>query len=111
METANTKKTEAPKWGTKEWIAAHPWSKMDRKRRRRVLAALPGEFSELVEQDVGHVPFLDAVVAKVSFRSKQAADRVARLMSTIDTSAVKVLDYAVAAALELAWAAGSGKTK
>lgn len=111
METANTKKTEAPKWGTKEWIAAYPWSKMDRKRRRRVLAVLPREFSELVAQDVGRVPFLNAVVTRVSFRNKQTADRVAKLMSTIDTSAVKVLDYAVAAALELVWATGSGKTK
>lgn len=111
MKTANTKKTEAPKWGTKEWIAAYPWSKMDRKRRRRVLAVLPREFSELVAQDVGRVPFLNAVVTRVSFRNKQTADRVAKLMNTIDTSAVKVLDYAVAAALELVWATGSGKTK
>ena len=49
------KKTEAPKWGTKEWIAAYPWSKMDRKRRRRVLAVLPREFSELVAQDAGQI--------------------------------------------------------
>ena len=30
------RKTSSPKWGTREWIAAYPWSEMDKNRRRRV---------------------------------------------------------------------------
>lgn len=38
METK--KKSNAPKWGTKEWLGAYPWSQMDRKRRARVRKAI-----------------------------------------------------------------------
>jgi hypothetical protein len=41
METK--KEANAPKWGTKEWIVAYPWSQMDRKRRSRVMKAIGEE--------------------------------------------------------------------
>ena len=31
-------KPNSPKWGTPDWAYANPWTTMDRKRRRRVLA-------------------------------------------------------------------------
>ena len=42
---ANGQKT-TPKWGTKEWLAAYPYSKMDRKRRARAKKAVGSEFME-----------------------------------------------------------------
>lgn len=48
METKKT--TAAPKWGTKEWLAAYPWSQMDRKRRARVRKAIGEEaWKEIAE--------------------------------------------------------------
>ena len=38
------KEANAPKWGTEEWIAAYPYSKMDRKRRARACKAVGPEF-------------------------------------------------------------------
>lgn len=40
---ANEQKA-APKWGTKEWLAAYPYSRMDRKRRARAKKAVGPEF-------------------------------------------------------------------
>ena len=37
-----TKRKTAPKWGTLEWIVAHPYSEMDRKRRKRAVAVVSG---------------------------------------------------------------------
>ena len=107
------KKTEqaAPKWGTKEWIAAYPWSKMDRKRRRRVIAALPKERGDLLAQDAGKVPFLHACMANTLFESKKAIEHVCKLLDTIDASAVKVLDAVVAAWLTEAWGLWTGANK
>jgi hypothetical protein len=54
MSTKKEKKenqgAKAPKWGTKEWIIAYPWSKMDKNRRRRVrkVLGLDDELGELV---------------------------------------------------------------
>lgn len=42
--TEKQKTKVAPKWGTKEWIAAYPYSKMDRKRRARAKKAVGPEF-------------------------------------------------------------------
>lgn len=105
MEKTDKKPVEktAPKWGTKEWIAAYPWSRMDRKRKRRVIAALPKERGDLLAQDAGKVPFLHACVAGTLFESKKTADRVCRLMNTIDVSAVEVLDAVAATWLMEAW--------
>lgn len=106
MEKTDKKTAEkatAPKWGTKEWIAAYPWSRMDRKRKRRVLAVLPKETSELLAQDVGYVPYLHALATGVE-SAKPAASRVVKLLNAIDTSAVKVIDVVVASALEGVWA-------
>lgn len=38
------KEASAPKWGTKEWLAAYPYSTMDRKRRARAKKAVGPEF-------------------------------------------------------------------
>lgn len=97
-------KATAPKWGTKEWIAAYPWSKMDRKRKQRVMAALPKEVADLLVQDVGNVPFLHALACRVAYPCKQPALKVAKLLATIDANAVKLVDVVVASALEGAWA-------
>lgn len=104
MTDKNTaEKATAPKWGTKEWIAAYPWSRMDRKRKRRVLAVLPKETSELLAQDVGYVPYLHALAAGVEFAKPAASSRVVKLLNAIDTNAVKVIDVVVAGALEGVW--------
>lgn len=103
MSKETTENVAAPKWGTKEWIAAHPWSGMDRRRKRRVLAALPPECAEALELDTGGVPFLHALALKVPLR-KKTADRVARLLAAADAAAVKIADLVAAAALERAWA-------
>lgn len=44
--TKEQKTKTAPKWGTKEWLAAYPYSKMDRKRRARARKAVGPEFME-----------------------------------------------------------------
>lgn len=113
MEKTDKKPVEktAPKWGTKEWIAAYPWSRMDRKRRRRVIAALPKERGDLLAQDAGKVPFLHACMANTLFESKKTIERVCKLLDTIDASAVKVLDAVVAAWLTEAWGLWTGADK
>lgn len=37
-KTDKKTKTAEPKWGTPEWVHAHLWSGMDKKRRARVMA-------------------------------------------------------------------------
>ena len=44
--TKEQKTKTTPKWGTKEWLAAYPYSKMDRKRRARARKAVGPEFME-----------------------------------------------------------------
>lgn len=102
---ATEKKTEqvAPKWGTKEWIAAYPWSQMDRKRRRRVIAVLPKERGDLLAQDVGKVSYLHDCMANTLFGSKKDIERVCKLLDLADSTAVKVMDAVVAAWLTETW--------
>ena len=102
---ATEKKTEqaTPKWGTKEWVAAYPWSQMDRKRWRRVIAALPKERGDLLAQDAGKVPYLHACMANTLFGSKKDIERACRMLDLADSAAVKVMDAVVAAWLTEAW--------
>lgn len=59
-EEKENQSAKAPKWGTKEWIMAYPWSKMDKNRRRRVrkVLGLDDELGEMVIRQynlVGHM--------------------------------------------------------
>ena len=105
MEKTDKKPAEktTPKWGTREWIAAYPWSRMDRKRRRRVIAALPKERGDLLAQYAGKVPYLHACVANTPFGSRKDAERVCRMLNLADSTAAKVMDAVVAAWLTEAW--------
>lgn len=105
MEKTDKKPVEkaAPKWGTREWIAAYPWSRMDRKRRRRVIAALPKERGDLLAQDVRKVPYLHACTAITRFSSKKGAERVRKTLDLVDSTAAKIMNAIVAAWLMEAW--------
>lgn len=94
-------KKPAPKWGTAEWIKAHPWSGMDCRRRRRVKAILPPELVELLDIDVGRVPFLHAAAKTIGDRGArtQALEALARA----DQCGRFIVDCAVASALAEVW--------
>lgn len=105
MEKTDKKPVEktSPKWGTKEWIAAYPWSRMDRKRRHRVAAALPVERGSLLARYTGKIPYLHTCVTDAPFGSRKDAERVCRMLDLADSTAAKVMDAVVAAWLTEAW--------
>ena len=53
-QPVNTAK-KAPKWGTDEWITAHPWSKMDKDRKRRVRKLLGLEGNPVTDQVIDNI--------------------------------------------------------
>jgi len=97
--TGDMKTRDAAPWGSAQWIAAHPWSGTDRRRRRRVLAALPQDFAELLAQDKGHVTWLRALMCK----APAATDRSVRRANRADAAARDCVDSLVADALAKVW--------
>lgn len=90
-----------PKWGTVEWIRVYPWSLMDRKRRKRVKAILPPELVELLDMDVGRVPFLHAVAKRIGDRGTRT--QALKALARVDQCGRFIVDCAVASALAEVW--------
>lgn len=89
---------EKTKWGTRAWIAENPWTKMDRRTRRRVCAVLPTGFAEAAAEAAEAVDGLGAFVRGPAFgASARAAHAEAR--RRVDA----LLDAVVAGLLTAVW--------
>lgn len=105
METK--KVATAPKWGTKEWIDAHPWSQMDSKRRARVRKAI----GEDAWKEVTEGPHMCCLLTKLEkvrdgndvALSKKDLLELERAVCTVLKYESAVYDAAVASKLAAAW--------
>lgn len=100
---------KAPRWGTKEWIAAYPWSRMDRKRRRRAERVVG---KELVD-DLRAGPFTCCILTRMEHvmekygakvpKPKGAQQRLERALVEVSRFERDLYDAAFAAALAGKW--------
>lgn len=109
-----TKKTQpqnqdakAPKWGTEEWIIAHPWSKMDKDRRRRVRKVLKDEDESLFKTDGGAVEYVDylcEILEKANVKvPKLTVDKTKVAATKVDEFMTRTRDTLIAQALHKHW--------
>jgi hypothetical protein len=101
------KEANAPKWGTKEWLAAYPYSTMDRKRRARAKKAVGPEFMEEFTEGPRTcclLDKLDKLMTKygVGFAKADRAKFEKALVAVSDYEAV-VYDAVFAAKLAQVW--------
>ena len=105
METK--KEATAPKWGTKEWLVAYPWSQMDRKRRARVRKAIGEEaWKEIAEGP--HTCCLLTKLEKVMdgnnvVLAKKDQQAFEKALCTVSRYEAVVYDAAIASKLAAAW--------
>lgn len=102
-----TKGKDAAKWGSANWIATYPWSRMDRKRRARAERAV----GEETVKDLKAGPFtcclmtrLEQVMDKYGVPiSKPAQRKLEKLL--LDLSAIEraIYDAAFGSALAKKW--------
>ena len=107
MKKAKEKKSAAPKWGTKEWLVAYPWSQMDSKRRARVRKAIGEEaWREIAEGP--HTCCLLAKLEKVMdgnnvVLAKKDQQAFEKALCTVSEYEMVVYDAAIASKLAAAW--------
>ena len=97
----------APKWGTLEWITAYPYSRMDRKRRRRAEKAVDQEALKALEEG----PYTCCLSRKMRYTAKaygvnlakKDAERLVKALATVSSYENAIYDCAFAALLGKAW--------
>lgn len=103
----NDSKKTAPKWGTKEWLVAYPWSQMDRKRRARVKKAIGEEaWKEIAEGP--HTCCLLTKLEKVMdgnsvVLAKKDRQALEKALCTVSKYEMAIYDAAIASKLAAAW--------
>lgn len=102
-----TKKANAPKWGTKEWLVAYPWSQIDRRRRARVRKAIGDD----AWREIAEGPHMFRLKAKLETvmdgnnvvfakKDRQAFEKALHTLSNYETV---IYDAAIASKLAVAW--------
>lgn len=101
-ETKTKTKTQ-PKWGTEEWVKSHPYSKMDKDRKRRVrnLLGIKCDAPFPIRSYVG-----DAIKALNDVGldlNKKDRDKLASACATVEDFLVSAQDELIARQLLVKW--------
>jgi len=108
--TKEQKTKTAPKWGTKEWLAAYPYSKMDRKRRARARKAVGPEFMEEFTEGPHTCCLLvkiDKLMTKYGVRlAKSDMARFEKALATVSDYEAAVYDEVFGRKLAQVWGLG-----
>lgn len=107
MEGSKTEAKAAPKWGTLEWIMAHPYSRMDRKRRRRAEKAVDQEALKALKEGP-HTCCLsrkmyDTAKAYGVILTKKDAERLVKAFEAVSGYEDAIYDCVFADLLGKAW--------
>lgn len=103
----NCKSKDAARWGTPNWIATWPWSKMDRKRRKRAERAVGPEFMA----DFNKGPYTCCVANRIeAMKSKygialpaKVQNKLEKALLTVNDIEHQIYDEAFGRALATAW--------
>ena len=105
METK--KEANTPKWGTKEWLVAYPWSQMDRKRHARVRKAI----GEDAWREIAEGPHMCDLRTKLEdvmggnnvVLAKKDQQAFEKALCTVSKYEVAIYDAVIASKLAKAW--------
>lgn len=107
MKDKEIKTKNAARWGTPNWIATWPWSRMDRKRRRRAERAV----GEETVKDLKSGPFTCCLMSRLeTVMSKYGVRLPAKVQKKLETALLTasgierdIYDEAFGRALATAW--------
>ena len=105
----------APKWGTLEWNMAYPYSRMDRKRRRRAEKAVDQEALKALKEGphtccLSRKMYATAKAYGVNL-AKKDAERLVKAFETVSGYENAIYDCAFADLLGKAWKIGTAGVK